>query len=338
MLDNVRYCAFGPTWSPSYDRFLLSDDRYKPTPVEIIQMAAQVDGLQGVELVYPQQLSFENLDEIRSTLIEVGLKIPAVPVSISGRREYRGGALSADDPAVRQQAIDTVKQGMDIAAELNTDQIFLWLGRDGFDYPFQINYDLYWNRLVSSMAEIAAHRSDIRIGLNYKLREPRKWLLLSTAAKTLLLIDEVGAPNLGAILDSGHALMAYENLGETVAMLGRRGKLFHTHINDNTRLWDDDMVIGSLHFLETLEMLYWLHLIGYDGWISFNPHAQLEDPNRLFEESLRYTRGLISLIDVCGVEAIAEAISTRQITEILSLVWRQIFNQKKEVPMKVSLA
>jgi sugar phosphate isomerase/epimerase len=325
MLDNVRYCAFGPTWSPSYDRFLLSDDRYKPTPEEIIQMASRVDGLQGIELVYPQQLNFDNLDKIRKSLIEADLKIPAVPVSISGKREYRGGALSADAPTVRQKAIDTVKQGMDIAAELNTDQIFLWLGRDGFDYPFQIDYDLYWNRLVNAIREIAAHRLDIRIGLNYKLREPRKWLLLSTAAKTLLLIDEVGAPNLGVILDSGHSLMAYENLGETVALLGRRGKLFHTHINDNTRLWDDDMVIGSVHFLETLELLYWLHKVEYDGWISFNPHTQLEDPTRLLEESLRYIHGMISVMEACGTETIAEAISTHQITEILSLVGGQVF-------------
>ncbi|MEJ2708793.1 MAG: sugar phosphate isomerase/epimerase [Anaerolineales bacterium] len=325
MLDDIRFCAFGSTWRPSYDRFLLSDDRYKPTPVEIIRMAGQVDGLDGVELVYPQQLSFDTVDEVKSALNEAGLEIPAVPVSISSKREYRGGALTADDPAVRQQAIETVQQGMDIAAELNSDQIFLWLGRDGFDYPFQINYDLYWNRLVDALEEIAAHRPDIRIGLNYKLREPRKWLLLSTAAKTLLLIEEVGAPNLGAILDSGHALMAYENLGETVALLSRRGKLFHTHINDNTRLWDDDMVVGSVHFMETLEMLYWLYVVEYEGWISFNPHAQLEDPTRLFEESIRYIRGMISVMEACGPEAIEKSISTHQVTETLTLVWEQIF-------------
>lgn len=60
---------------------------------------------------------------------------------------------------------------------------------------------------------------------------------------------------------------AYENPAETVALLKRYGdKLFHVHMNDNYRYWDDDMIVGSVHTIETLEFFYWLQRTGYDGW------------------------------------------------------------------------
>jgi len=65
----------------------------------------------------------------------------------------------------------------------------------------------------------------------------------------LVLFDEVGKDNLGVLIDFGHSLLAYENPAESIALLARHGRLFHTHVNDTTRLWDDNMVIGSIHFL-----------------------------------------------------------------------------------------
>lgn len=85
------------------------------------------------------------------------------------------------------------------------------------------------------------------------------------------------------------------------------------------------MVIGSIHFLEIIEMLYWLDRVGYAGWLSFDPHANLEDPTRCVEESLRYVRGMIKVLENMGKEAIEEAIATRQVTETMALVADQIF-------------
>ena len=56
MLDKCRYCALSSTWKPSYDRYLLSDDRYKPSVFEMIDFAAKV-GLDGIELIHPQQVN-----------------------------------------------------------------------------------------------------------------------------------------------------------------------------------------------------------------------------------------------------------------------------------------
>jgi sugar phosphate isomerase/epimerase len=327
MLESVRYSALASTWSPHYDRFLLKDDRHKPSAVELIQLAGQVEGLQGIELIHPAHVRVENVAQIRSALEDHHLALASMACSISSVPQYRAGSITSDDPVVRRMAIDTAKTTMDLSAELGGERINLWLGRDGFDYPFQMDYDLAWNRLVEAIREISSHRNDIRIGIEYKLKEPRRWILASTAPKAILLAEEVGQPNVGVLLDTGHALYAYENLAETLALLARKQRLVHVHFNDNTRLWDDDMIIGSQHFLEFFEMLYWLERIGYQGWLSFDPHPLLEDATRCVEISLVYVKGMLAVMEEIGMQSIQEAITSHQVTEIMALLSQNIFQE-----------
>jgi xylose isomerase len=325
MLEEVRYSVLASTWTPHYDRFLLTDDRRKPSPVELIRLAGGVEGLEGVELIHPAHVRADNLGKVRTALEESELALASIAASISSAPAYRAGSLTSEDPEVRRKAIDTAKRAMDLSADLGGERINLWLGRDGFDYPFQIDYDQAWGRLVEGIHEISLHRPDIRIGIEYKLKEPRRWLLASTAPKAILLAEAVGRPNVGVLLDTGHALYAYENLAESLALLARKDRLVHVHFNDNTRLWDDDMVVASQHFLEFFEMLYWLDRIGYEGWLSFDPHPLLEEASRCVEVSLAYLRGMLAVMEEIGMEKIEASIASHQVTEIMHLLSRELF-------------
>ena len=212
-----------------------------------------------------------------------------------------------------------------LAAELGSGRINLWLGRDGFDYAFQIDYNQAWRRIVEALQEACAHRPEIEIGIEYKSFEPRKRLLVSTAAKVIALRRDVGARNLGALLDTGHALYAQESLAEVVAFLARSDALVHVHFNDNYRLSDDDLIVGTVNFLETMEMLYWLDRVGYTGWLSFDPHTSLEDPVRAVEEGCKFVRGLIGTMERIGKTEIEKAIATRQVTEMMALLNKELF-------------
>ncbi len=324
MLEKCRFCALSSTWKPSYDRYLLNDDSYKPDIFEMITSAKQV-GLDGIELIHPQQITVENRQGIKNYLTDTGMAPAAVAVSVSSKKEYRGGSLTSDNEQTRREAIDSVKIAMEISEFLGSGIVNIWLGRDGFDYPFQSDYTVAWDRLVEAFKEIGAHRPDVKIAIVYKTKEPRKWLYTSTAAKTILLAEEVGLPNIGALIDFGHTLVSNESPAESVALLARHNRLFNTHLNDNTRNWDDDLLFGSLHFLEAMEYLYWLDRVNYSGWISFDPHAQLENPSRLIEESLKYTKGMLKVMDKIGKQKVEEAISSRSVTEIMKLVREIIF-------------
>lgn len=92
-----------------------------------------------------------------------------------------------------------------------------------------------------------------------------------------MLINQVKENNVGVLIDIGHSYMAYENPAESLILAGMHDKLYYIELNDNYRNWDDDMIAGTIHFWETIEFLYWLNEIGYNGWYNFDIFPYRED-------------------------------------------------------------
>jgi xylose isomerase len=105
----------------------------------------------------------------------------------------------------------------------------------------------------------------------------------------------VGAPNLGVLQDVGHSLIARENMAESAILAMRRGRLFHTHWNENYGSEDIDMIAGSVHVWETIECLYWLQKSGYDGWYGFDVISKREEPQRHITESVAAIRHMMDI-------------------------------------------
>src|SRR5260221_12721713 len=78
-------------------------------------------------------------------------------------------------------------------------------------------------------------------------------MFFSSAARTLLAIEDMGVQNVGIVFDLGTSLLAKETPADVVQLVSRRGKLVSVELNDNWRNWDDDMAVGSVHLIETLE-------------------------------------------------------------------------------------
>ena len=146
--------------------------------------------------------------------------------------------------------------------------------------------------------------------LEFKMKEPRTHSYLARTADTLLVAKDIGESNVGVCIDTGHSFLAYENVGESVAMLKMAGnKLFHMHFNDNWRLWDDDMTVGSVHTIEMLELLYWLDRLNYTGWYALDIFPYREDGIRAATESIKWIQGLHGLLDKIGRDRITEVIA-----------------------------
>ena len=140
-------------------------------------------------------------------------------------------------------------------------------------------------------------------------------------AGTLLVVHEVGLSNVGVTIDVGHALAAYENVGESIAILSRDGgKLFHMHFNDNYRLWDDDMIVGSIHTIEYLEMLYWLDRVGYDGYLSLDQYPYREEPERAIAESIKWLQLFRAMLDRIGSDRVTEVLRRGDAVEAQALL------------------
>jgi xylose isomerase len=87
------------------------------------------------------------------------------------------------------------------------------------------------------------------------------------------------------------------------------------HFNDNHGSWDDDMIVGSVHSVCYLELLYWLDRCEYTGWLSMDQYPYREDGAGAISESIlwlcRFDEILqASRAEIDGLVAQADAVAT----------------------------
>jgi xylose isomerase len=237
---------------------------------EQIKLAASVPGLKGLELIAPLHVSVENVQEVKGWLEDLGLTPVSVNPYLWTEEIWQRGAFTSPDSEVRRKAIDTGKRAIEVGHALGTRKMCLWPGEDGWDYHFQSDYRSLWDFEAEAVRQLAEFDPETRIGVEYKLHEPRTHMLVSTAAKAALLGCSLGLPNVGAYLDFGHAVMSKENPAESVVLLSRLNRLVGVHVNDNYGAGDDDIMVGSVHFWDMIEFLLTLDEVGYDGWLTLD--------------------------------------------------------------------
>ena len=293
-LGNVGSCS---------DRYCAAYGR-KYSVEELFRRVAAIPKLSGVDLVLTPEL-IDEFDVVKSMLQSTGLAAVSLAVDHFTREKWKQGSFSSPDSAIRRDAVADTTRAMDLAVELGCGLVTLWPGQDGYDYPFQADYEQERTWFAEGIRAACRHRKDVRIALEYKAKEPRARCYLNNTAAVLLAIQEIGESNCGAVLDFGHVLLGYENPAEAVAILHKHGdKLFHIHINDNYRLWDDDMIVGSVHTLEYLEFFHWLRRTGYGGWMTIDQFPYREDGRDAVAESAEWLDVLESAADRAGREEI----------------------------------
>jgi sugar phosphate isomerase/epimerase len=215
---------------------------------------------------------------------------------------------------------------MDIASELGTEKVLIWFAQDGYDYHFETDYGLRWERLVEGMRESARHRKDIRLCIEYKAREPKIHQFINSASTALVLINDIGEDNVGVLFDVGHALLAGETLAESASLLARHKKLWHVHLNDNYFHSDSDLIPGTVHTMAFLELFFWLRRLDYDGYVCFDTVAHSHDPKEITVESVRYTQALMRAADRINNAEMDKIFSLNDATAALSAARQALFN------------
>ena len=277
--------------------------------LEAIDRAGQVGDLVALDINYPFDEGI-TVDQVRAALERNGLRCHAItPASYS--RKFQKGALTNPDSHLRGEAIELYKRAIGIARELGAKYVKFWPGQDGYDYPFQADYELLWRYSVEGVREVASSAPEMQFGIECKFKEPRTHMFFSNVANTLLAIHAMGVDNVGIVFDSGHSFLAKETPAEAVQLAARHGCLTSVEVNDNWRDWDDDMAVGSVHLIETLEFLLALRTIGWDEVILLDQFPFREDPVAAARESIRTVRQLDALLDRLDLKAL-KAVQERQ--------------------------
>ena len=259
----------GNKFATRLNSFYSKSNNSNLTAIDLINRAAKVEGLTDIDLNYPDHVR----DDFKSTLNcakNNGLNINGFAMRYYSNEKFKLGAFTNPDKQVRKEAIELTKKGIDLARESDCNLMTLWLGQDGFDYSFQADYKDLWKKELEGIQEVAQHDPECNISIEYKPNEPRAYSLLSNLHSTLLAISQIDLVNLGVTLDFAHLLYANEQPAFSAAMVSDYSKLFGVHLNDGYAKRDDGLMVASVHYQATVELLYQITKDGYDGVIYFD--------------------------------------------------------------------
>jgi xylose isomerase len=306
MTQEPRYGAGLWHFAQYVDRY--ATDGYGPpvTTLEAIDLAGQIGDLSVVDINYPFNPPGLLTSQVAEALKRNQLSAIGITPEIY-TREFCRGAFTNPDPAVRARAIELVSEAVGVARELGCDYVKLWPGQDGHDYPFQVDHGQIWSYAVAGLRSLAEAYPDTKFAIEYKPREPRVSMFFSSAAKTLLAIEDMGVGNVGILLDFGHSLYGGESPAEAARLIHSRGRLYGIDVNDNFRGWDDDLVVGSVHLTETLEFFYTLRECGWDGVWQLDQFPFREDSVEAAREGIATMRSIHRALDLLDVTALREA-------------------------------
>ena len=257
----------------------------------------KMTGIDGVELVGTWHVTKDNMGIIKEKLDELKLPVVSIIPDHFGTAVWGKGAFTSPDIDIRKKAVSEALQMCEYAEELNCPTISIWNGQDGYDYPMQVNYIDCNNWLIEGIREVARLMPNMNISLEYKPKEPRNHCFLPSMYSALYTCEMAGEKNVGVTMDFGHALEAYENCAESICLASKSNKLMHIHINDNYRVWDDDMITGSIHTIEYIELFYWLKKLGYEGYVSIDQYPYRENSLAAAQESINWMKAFEKAAD-----------------------------------------
>jgi len=258
----INIQAAWAAFAPCEDRFVVKGYREGIPFLDAIDEFANIKGITAVPTF---ALKGDELTAFKKKLDNNGFITGTVCPDTYLIAEQKLGTFTSRDPELRRKYIELTKEAMDCCAELGGYNILMWMAHDGYDYAFEDDYTIKWNWMMDAFAEVAEYNPDIDIVIEYKTKEPRTHQHINTVGTAVAMCEKINKPNLGVVVDLGHSLFAGENPAEAVELAHLYGRMFDVHLNDNYRSWDDDLLLGSVHFWETLEFFYALERVSYEG-------------------------------------------------------------------------
>ena len=135
-----------------------------------------------------------------------------------------------------------------------------------------------------------------------RIDEFRVW---SRALSSLEVIERIGENidinlnNIGVTIDFAHILYSNEQPALVAALIDKHSKILGLHLNDGYGKRDDGLMVGSVHQLATIELLYHITKLKYQGPIYFDtfPDTTNMDPIKECELNIDTVRKQLKLVD-----------------------------------------
>ncbi len=330
MKTSLGIWAFGPMITRFVPVGYQPEHSYEPEPVaEKVHRAISGLGdlIDGYEFHYPQELSEENLDEVRGALgsdhdiycIAGGLHLDP--------RFGRGGLVNPDS-GLREEARRILRDAAAFAGSLGA-HLIVWPGGEGYNYPFQTPYASSWGWLIEGLGEAASvcREHGVKLLLEHKNSEPAMKILMRNIGMCLFVVHKLqalGCDNVQINMDWQHLIMNGEHLPEYAALLASEGLLGHQHANSGWGTFDDDNMVGATAFMETLELALEFRRCGYGSSgerLGFDLYPYTEDQVGAVRRSVLQWRFIDSVAARIDDAALREAQQAKDAVRAYEIVY-----------------
>jgi xylose isomerase len=258
------------------------------------------DAVPGLDDLSPAQIR-QQARNVRQLLEDHGLLAEFVAPRLWESPLTIDGAYTSNDPEARRYAIERSQRAADIAGELGTDLMVLWLAREGTYLRESKDVVCATRQLLEAVNAILDYAPQLRIAIEPKPNEPVDLAYLPTMGHALALGFQAKDPRrVGVLMESAHSVLAGLDPSDEIGFALAFGKLWGVHLNDQNGLkFDQDRSFGAVDLRR-----------------AFN-QVRVLDANRFWEV------GMIGL-DVKALRTQVPAADTRHLSNSLAMFLRLV--------------
>jgi len=159
------------------------------------------------------------------------------------------GAYTSNDPKARAYALERSKRAADIAQELGTHLMVLWLAREGTYMREAKDIGRATRQLLDAVNALLEYDALLRIAIEPKPNEPMDLAFIPTMGHALALGFQTSDPKrVGVLMESAHSILAGLDPADEIGFAMAFGKLWSVHLNDQNGLkFDQDRSFASVN-------------------------------------------------------------------------------------------
>ncbi len=217
-------------------------------------------GYDGIDLwcgrphLYRKDHSPEELHSLAEWLRQNGL----VPISCMPAFFRYPYSLSSPSEIIRRDSIDYMKDTIDTACILSADKVLV-IPAHSLHGQAALDARAWF---IDSLAVVCRYAEANGIKLGIEVVYPSLSDYMSSTDDAVRAIQEIGSPNLGIVLDTGHLNLSGENIEQAFQKAGEL--LIQIHVSDNDGRHQQNNIPGEGCFnFPRLSRL--LHQINYSG-------------------------------------------------------------------------